>query len=84
MSYARWGSESDVYVYAHYLGYVQCCGCLLGESDPDNVWNKSVNLGSREEVVAHMMEHVEVGHTIPTDLLDPYTYDLEDFTPYER
>lgn len=82
MSYARWGAGSDVYVFAHYLGWVECCGCSLSYSDVHEEFD-SIHLHSREEVVEHMAEHQQAGHNIPTHLLDPYTYDLSDFEPYE-
>lgn len=72
MSYARWSEHSDVYVYAHYLGHVECCGCILDEA-PD--------YHSADDVVAHMREHVTAGHKVPAHLLDPATYPPEDFEP---
>jgi len=75
MSYARWSETSDVYVYAHYMGHVECCGCLLDDS------NRA--FGSAEEVVAHMQEHVEAGHKVPPHLLEARTYDADDFLPMD-
>lgn len=73
MSYARFGEGSDVYVFAHWGGFVQCSGCAL-----DNVWDYH----SAEEVVAHMRAHIDAGHIVPEYLLDPTLYPDEDFTPY--
>lgn len=72
MSYARWGLASDVYVFAHYLGYVDCCDCVLGHPG---------DLHSAADVVAHMREHVAAGHRVPAHLLDESEYDPSDFTP---
>ncbi len=77
MSYARWGGNSDVYVYAHYQGHVECCGCVLGDA------SLNTRLHSAEAVVAHMREHVATGDRVPAHLLDPGTYDPEDFVPPE-
>lgn len=70
MSYARFSDESNVYVFPHAGGYVQCCGCSL-----DDVWNYH----SAPEVVAHMQAHVEAGHKVPEYLLDPTLYEDGDF-----
>ena len=91
MSYTRF-SNSDIYLFAHANGYVQCCACWLAPyregysalfkmplPDPENV-----NLHSPEEVVAHLKEHQAAGHNFPLDLLDPATYTDDVFIPYER
>ena len=70
MSYARFGAQSDVYVYAHYLGHVECCGCLLGDT-----WD----FHTAADIVTHLRAHVDAGHTVPADLLDEGTYDASDF-----
>jgi hypothetical protein len=44
VSYARFGWEgSDVYVFSHVSGGIQCCGCRLNESamGPDDVFPPS-------------------------------------------
>lgn len=75
MSYARFGENSDVYVYAHYAGYVQCCGCLLGDW-----WN----FDTAEEIATHMDEHVSAGHKVPAGLTESSTYPDDDFVPMIR
>lgn len=72
MSFARFSDSSDVYVYSDVGGYIACCGCILGDK-----WDYH----SVDEIVAHMEQHVTAGHTIPSDLLDPETYDGETFVP---
>jgi hypothetical protein len=74
MSFARFGPQCDVYVFAHVGGFVQCCGCQLGDK-----WD----FHSPEAIVEHLKEHVEAGHLVPEKILDPSTYEPEDFTPYE-
>lgn len=73
MSYARWGEHSNVYVFAHYLGFVECCACLLGEPEHQSV----------ESITNHMQEHVEAGHLVPPYLLEQDTYDPQDFVRSE-
>lgn len=65
MSYARWSETSSVYVYAHVGGFIDCCGCT--------------HLHSIPETVAHMQEHRDKGDRVPDHLLDPATYDDQDF-----
>ena len=72
MSYARFGRDSDVYVYPDVGGYISCCGCSLSRD-----WAHY----SVESVVNHMREHVDAGHTVPDDLLDPDTFSDARFTP---
>lgn len=72
MSYARFGATSDVYVYAHVGGFVECCGCKLGDN-----WEHH----SAAEIVDHLREHVAAGHLVAERLLDPAVYPSEDFVP---
>lgn len=72
MSYARGGTDSAVYVFAHYLGFVQCCGCNLGDE-----WDFS----NREDLIAHLQKHRDAGQPVPDYLFDPDTYDDSDFQP---
>lgn len=70
MSYARFGPESDVYVYASVAGHVECCGCLIGDQ-----WD----FYSPEDVVTHLSEHVTAGHKVDPGLLDASMYPPGDF-----
>ena len=72
MSYARFGESSNVYVYAHYRGFIECCGCSLSDT-----WDYH----SRQAIVDHMQEHVTAGHMVPAYLLEIDTYNESDFTP---
>ena len=72
MSYARFSETSDVYVFAHVGGFVQCCGCALGDE-----WD----FHSAAEVVAHLREHEEAGHVVPEHLFDEALYEADDFVP---
>lgn len=84
MSYARWGAGSAVYVFAVDGGMVECCGCLLspaGEDTEDTGWGLSRFFASVDALTDHMLEHRAAGHEIPDELLEPDTYDAEDFVP---
>lgn len=70
MSFARFGPDSDVYVYSDVGGYIACCGCILRDK-----WDYH----SIAELVAHMQKHVDAGNKVPDYLLDPATYEGENF-----
>lgn len=73
MSYSRWGSDSDLYLFAHSAGYVACMGCLLTETD-DDLDAPVARLHTPEDVVAHLERHREAGHRFEDRLLDPAIY----------
>lgn len=75
MSYARFSEHSDVYVFATFGGYVECCACAFGGS---------ACLYSAPEVIAHMQEHVDAGHKVPVRLLDEDQYPDDDFIEEPR
>lgn len=59
MSFARFSETSDVYIYSHYLGYIECCGCVLfGSFEADSL----------QEILDHISEHRVAGHKIPEGL----------------
>jgi hypothetical protein len=63
MSYARWGADgSQVYVFAHAEGWIECHGCLLvrtPDDDPD------FRAQSPWAMAVHLAEHRAAGHTVP-------------------
>ena len=61
MSYARWGSDSDVYVFETCGGVFECCGCK------ENLDSESFETSG--EIIAHLNEHRAKG-----DLVPDYTY----------
>lgn len=71
MSYARWARNgSDVYVFAHIDGQIQCCGCPLLDDRSFDAW-------STEAMVDHLAEHVGAGHTVPDRLVERLREDDE-------
>lgn len=63
MSYARFGEGgSDVYLFSHVGGYVNCCGCSLVDD---------ARLTSSGEVLRHLREHVYAGDHVPLYLFSP-------------
>jgi hypothetical protein len=82
MSYARFGEDSDVYVFATRYN-IECCGCWLQErkwiNDPDALFKgylKSVGeviqtvFNSNEEMLVHLEKHIAKGHAVPEYCLE--------------
>ena len=65
MSYARF-VDWDVYVFET-DGGVQCNNCALS----DRHFLSDV----AADIAAHMAAHAAAGHRVPSDLLDPATYE---------
>lgn len=66
MSFVRWGVDgSDVYVFEHAGGYVAC----LAASHDDREFATT----SLEDMLAHLREHRQAGHTVPHWLEDDLT-----------
>lgn len=80
MSYVRF-SEADVYVYLDCGGWIACCACRLSDN-----WQHA----STDAIVAHLHEHVQVGHDVPQHIFDALEADREENEafiaggPYER
>ncbi len=59
MSYARFGPNSDVYVYEDVGGFLCCMRCDLSDA------GKRTN--SRGEMIEHLEAHRRAGHKVPDD-----------------
>lgn len=75
MSYARFSTpNSELYVYMHYLGHLDCCGCWLGDD--------CFEAHSTQEMVDHLGAHVAAGHGVPDSVIpDLWADDAENFPP---
>ncbi len=60
MSFERF-STSDVYVFEHVGGWIECCACLLS-ADTDDSW--FVELATPREALDHLSKHQFAGHDI--------------------
>lgn len=61
MGYARFGPDSDVYVYESEHGWT-CCRCDF-HSEPGRA--VSPNFQKIEEIIVHLCEHRAAGHKVP-------------------
>ena len=61
MSYARFGDDSDVYVYLDVAGELRCCACrfLTG--------CESRGFRTTADLIAHLYAHQDAGHAVPAD-----------------
>lgn len=58
MSFSRFG-ESDVYVFEHVAGFIECCACIMADED----W-VSVELSTPRAALKHLDEHEALGHDV--------------------
>lgn len=66
MSYARFGwDDSDVYVFEHAGGFIQCCACALQPTEENDIFPGSVDLNTAREALAHLDQHMAAGHSVP-------------------
>lgn len=67
MSFERF-SSSDVYIFEHVGGFIQCCGCWLSDGgfglsvEENDSW--FVDLKTPREALAHLDAHEAAGHDI--------------------
>jgi hypothetical protein len=70
VSYARFGKESDVYVYLDIDGYLCCCGCRL----EDPAWPHY----STESMLLHLAEHERQGDMVPASCIEGLKSEAEE------
>lgn len=60
MSYCRFGERgSDVYVICTGDNHLECMACCLNSE-------KTLRYTTRKEMINHLKEHMEKGHTVPS------------------
>ncbi len=62
MSFARF-SSSDIYIYEHVGGFIECCGCTLVEVGDGEIFG-FVHLKTPREALAHLDAHEATGDDI--------------------
>ena len=66
MSYARFGWDgSDVYVFMHVGGWLECCTCILSHES----W-ESFQAGDTKTMADHLKKHENAGHQVSRDIYD--------------
>jgi hypothetical protein len=67
VSYARFSSDSDVYVYL--ADTLQCCGCALS--------SQSRSFATTAALLEHLDEHKQAGHAVPPGAVHDLLADAE-------
>ena len=66
MSYCRLGPESDVYMFNHVDGGIECCICAFQPYPGPG----SIRFSTPQEALEHLMKHREAGHKVPQSVID--------------
>lgn len=61
MSFERF-SSSDIYMFEHVAGYIECCGCSLLKGEENNDW--FLKLSTPRVALSHLDAHEEAGDDI--------------------
>ena len=69
MSYARFGRDSDVYVFGTTAdpGTYQCLDCMLG---PETEAAPQVDVDTAAEMIEHLLAHRAAGHKVAESALE--------------
>ncbi|OLC10195.1 MAG: hypothetical protein AUH39_02680 [Chloroflexi bacterium 13_1_40CM_67_9] len=76
MSYARFGPDSDVYVYASTAGGVECCRCRFIAETQEPPRNNAVMV-DEDEMIAHLKKHRRAGHRVPNEAFEELRADRD-------
>jgi len=71
MSYCRFWSTSDIYLYRSVGGGIECCGCLFRDESRD-----CTNLSTFDEAIAHVQEHIDAGHRVEAHVIPMLRRDM--------
>ena len=77
MSYARYSSDSDVYVFLNVGGFLDCCGCHLNK-EGDDIHYGSFHAYSTKEMINHLKKHKEAGYDVPDYCIEQLQEDAEE------
>jgi hypothetical protein len=73
MSYARWGPDSDVYVFLSIRGHLECCGCTL-----PGAGGRSQTFASTVGMLVHLAAHERAGQRVPGHALEELREDQDE------
>lgn len=81
MAYSRF-FDSDIYIYPHVDGYIECCGCWLNERLEDTLFGLNEKITNDEQLEEHLDQHLLAGHNIPENLLQDILEDPDRYSTY--
>jgi hypothetical protein len=76
MAYSRF-FDSDIYIYPHVEGYIECCACWLNEKLDTGLFGLSEKIENDQSLSNHIDEHIKAGHDIPEGLLEEILSDSD-------
>jgi hypothetical protein len=83
MAYSRF-SNSDIYIYPHVDGHIECAGCFLNIPTDEYTLFKSEHIHDDETLLMHIVRHRISGHNIPDDLEAEILRDPERYGKYNE
>ena len=82
MAYTRF-SDSDLYIYPHIDGYIECCGCWLNDDhDGYSLFLNNVKIYNDMDLARHIKAHANLGHDMPEGLLQEILADPDRYVKY--
>ena len=82
MAYSRF-TNSDIYIYPHVAGYIECCACILNEpQDEYSLFSASLAIYNDDQLREHLDLHARVGHSMPDNLLQEILQDDDRYGKY--
>ena len=67
MAYSRF-YDSDIYIYPHVEGHIECAGCFLNISPDEHTIFQSTKIYDDETLLMHLVQHAISGHNMPDNL----------------
>lgn len=75
MAYSRFW-DSDLYIYSHIDGYIECCACWLNERlEEQSLFGLSEKITNDKQLEEHLDRHILAGHKVPIGLLQEILLD---------
>jgi hypothetical protein len=75
MAYSRF-IDSDIYIYPHVSGHIECAACWLNENKEEySLFVSSVHITNDDQLRDHLELHAKAGHDMPINLLQEILQD---------
>lgn len=83
MAYSRFW-DSDIYIYSHVEGYIECCACWLNDKlEEYSLFGLSEKITNDEQLEEHIDRHILAGHNVPIGLLQEILNDNDRYGKLE-
>jgi hypothetical protein len=82
MAYSRF-TDSDIYIYPHVSGYIECSACFLNIPQDEYMLFKSEHILDDESLLIHILQHRISGHNIPEGLEAEILSDPDRYGKYD-